>query len=120
MLFDTTAFRVVEQGLTVLQQKANIIDQNLANEDTPEYKCQYLSFEGVLKDKLRQNGTVKKELNLRHGVYRDYATNDQADENNVDHDTQMAELLRTAYQIDALINEMNGNFTRVRSALTTK
>lgn len=120
MLFDTTAFRIVEQGLTVLQQKANIIDQNLSNEDTPDYKCQYLYFEGILKDKLRANGTVKKELNLAHGVVRDYATNDQADHNNVDHDTQMAELLRTAYQIDALINQMNGNFTRIRSAMSTK
>ncbi len=120
MLFDTTAFRIVEQGLTVLQTKANIINQNLSNEDTPDYKCQYLVFEGILKDKLRANGTVKKELNLAHGVFRDYATNDQADHNNVDHDTQMAELTRTAYQIDALINQMNGNFTRIRSAMSTK
>ena len=50
----------------------------------------------------------------------DYATNDQGDENNVDQDTQSAELARAQIQYDALINQMNGNFTRMNSALVTK
>lgn len=119
-LFDTTAFRIGEQGLSVLWQKTQVIEQNLSNEDTPDYKCQYLLFEGILKDKLRANGTVKKELNLAQVTVRDIWTNDQADHNNVDHDVQMGELLRTTYQIEAIINSMNGNFSRVRSALNTK
>lgn len=120
MLFDTSGFRVVEQGISTLWQKSKIIEENLTNEDTPDYKCRYLFFEGILKDKLRQNGTVKKELNIAYSVVRDYATNDQADHNNVDHDTQMAELLKTQYQIEALINQMNGSFSRMRSAMNTK
>lgn len=120
MLFDTTAFRVTEQGLATLWEKSKIIEQNLTNEDTPDYKCKYLFFEGILRDKLRANGTVKKELNIGYGVFRDTHTNDQADHNNVDHDTQMAELLKTQYQIDALINQMNGSFSRLRSAMNTK
>ena len=79
-----------------------------------------LEVSGVLRDKLRANGTVKKELNLTQALVTDYATNDQGDTNNVDHDTQAAELAKTQLQYDALINQMNGNFARLRSALVTK
>ncbi len=119
-LFDTTAFRITEQGLSVLWQKQQVIAQNIANADTPDYNCKYLEFSGILRDKLRQNGTVKKELDLVSGIVIDYYTNDQADGNNVDNDTQQAELARAQLQYDALIDMMNGNFTRMRSAMTTK
>ncbi len=119
-LFDTTAFRVLEQGMTVLWQKQQIISQNIANADTPDYNCKYVEFSGVLREKLRANGSIKNELNLTYSVITDRATRDQADGNNVDNDTQMAELANTQIQYDALINSMNGNFTRMRSALVTK
>lgn len=119
-LFDNTAFRIAEQGLSVLWRKGQVIQENIANADTPEYNCRYLTFGGILKDKLRANGTIKKELNLAEALLVDYATNDQADHNNVDSDTQQAEYLKTSYQIDALINQMNGQFSRIRSAMSTK
>lgn len=120
MLFDTTAFRIVEQGLSVMWQKGKIHQENIANADTPDYNARYLTFGGILKDKLRADGTVKKELNLVQGIYTDYYTNDQADHNNVDSDTEMAEYLKTSYRIEALINQMDGNFSRIRSAMSTK
>ncbi len=119
-LFDTTAFRILEQGMSVLWQKQQVIAQNIANSDTPDYNCKYLEFSGVLREKLRANGTIKQELNLRQEVVIDRVTRDQFDGNNVDLDTQMAELTNTQIQMDALINSMNGNFTRMRSAMTTK
>lgn len=119
-LFDTTAFRITEQGLSVLWQKQQIIAQNIANADTPDYNCKYLEFSGVLREKLRANGTIKQELNLRQEVVIDTVTRDQFDGNNVDIDTQQAELANAQLQYDALINSMNGNFTRMRSALVTK
>lgn len=119
-LFDTNAFRVAEQGLSVLWQKQQIISQNIANANTPDYNCKYLDFAGILRDKLRSNGTVDVELNLVQRLFIDRNTDDQADGNNVDNDTQQAELARTQIQYDALINSMNGNFSRVRTAMTVK
>ena len=119
-LFDTTAFRIIEQGIAVMWEKGKIHQQNIANADTPDYNCKYLTFEGILKDKLRANGTVKKELNLVQGLFVDYYTDDQADGNNVDNDVEQAEYLKTTYRIEALINQMDGNFSRIRSAMTTK
>ena len=57
-LFDTNAFRISEQGLSVLWQKQQIIAENIANADTPDYNCKYLDFAGIFRDKLRSNGTV--------------------------------------------------------------
>ena len=70
--------------------------------------------------KLRANGTIKYELDLQQEIVVDTATRDQFDGNNVDTDTQMAELANAQLQYDALINSMNGNFTRMRSAMVTK
>ena len=119
-LFDTTAFRILEQGMNIMWNKQKIIQENISNIDTPKYNCKYLEFSGILKDKIRADGSIKKELNLAQSVVIDYVTSDQQDRNNVDQVTQMAEYSRTAYQIDALINQMDGNFSRIRSALSTK
>lgn len=119
-LFDTNAFRVIEQGMSVLWQKQQVISQNIANADTPDYNCKYLDFAGILRDKLRSNGTVDVELNLVQRLFVDRITDDQPDGNNVDSDTQQAELAKAQLQYDALINSMNGNFSRVRTAMTTK
>jgi len=119
-LFDTTAFRILEQGAAIMWQKQQVINQNISNQDTPKYNCKYLDFGGILKDKLRADGTVKKELNLATHLYIDKATSDQADRNNVDNDVQQNEMLKTQYQLDAIINQMNSSYTRVRSAMVTK
>lgn len=119
-LFDTTAFRILEQGAAVMWQKQQVIQQNIANQDTPNYNCKYLDFGGILKEKLRANGSIKKELNLVTQLRIDKLTSDQGDRNNVDNDVEQAEMLRTQYQLDAIINQMNGNFTRIRSAIVTK
>lgn len=119
-LFDTTAFRIIEQGMSVMWTKQQIIAQNITNQDTPDYNCKYLDFGGILKDKIRADGSIKKELNIQQRLIIDTYTDDQADGNNVDMDVQSAEAAKTAYWLDALINQMNGNFTRVRSAIVTK
>lgn len=119
-LFDTNAFRVLEQGMSVLWQKTQILSMNITNADTPNYNCKYLDFAGILREKLRSNGTVDTEINLVQRLYIDRVTDDQPDGNNVDHDVQQAELARTQIQYDALISSMDSNFSRVRTAMTTK
>ena len=119
-LFDTNAFRISEQGLSVLWQKQQIIAENIANADTPDYNCKYLDFVGIFRDKLRSNGTVDTEIDLVQRLFIDRATDDQADGNNVDNDVQQGELAKAQIQYEAIMNSMNGNFARVRSAMSTK
>ena len=113
-LFDTNAFRISEQGLSVLWQKQQIIAENIANADTPDYNCKYLDFAGIFR------GTVDTEIDLVQRLFIDRVTDDQADGNNVDNDVQQGELAKAQIQYDTIMNSMNGNFARVRSAMTTK
>lgn len=92
-LFNTNAFRITEQGLSVLWQKQQIIAQNIANQDTPGYNCKYLDFYAVLKDRMESTSVVggkakegSKQVELATRVYEDTATNTQPDEEfNIQH-----------------------------------
>lgn len=125
-LFNTNAFRITEQGLSVIWQKQQVIAQNIANQDTPGYNCKYLDFYAVLKDKLENSSVIggkaakgEKQLQLVTKIYEDTITNTQPDGNNVDVDSQSNELVKVQLQYQALKNQMNGEFTRLRSAMKT-
>ena len=119
-LFDYTSFRIMEQGINLLSQQQNIIAQNIANQDTPDYKCKYLYFAGVLKEQMDKDGvaTGKKQLELESTVYVDENTKDQPDGNNVDSDTQQALFAKNAIQYEAIIKQMNSEFNMMRTAMS--
>ena len=125
-LFNTNAFRITEQGLSVMWQKQQIIAQNIANQDTPGYNCKYLDFYAVLKDRMENTSVIggkakdgAKQLELETRVNEDDDTNPQPDGKNVDVDSQSNELAKVQLQYQALKNQMNGEFTRLRSAMKT-
>ncbi len=120
-LFDYTSFRIMEQGLGLLSKQQSIIAQNITNQDTPDYKCKYLYFAGVLKDQIDKTTgeqTGKKRLELESTVYVDENTKDQPDGNNVDSDTQQALFVKNAFQYQAVINQLNSEFNMLRTAMT--
>lgn len=118
-LFDTTGFRILEQGLAIVNKNKAVIGNNLANQDTPNFKCKYLNFSAVLKDKLNvsENAKYKKELHLSSYLVTDTNTFDQPDGNNVDSDTQEALFTKNGLLHEALINQMNSEFVLLRSAM---
>lgn len=120
-LFDYTSFRIMEQGLGLLSKQQSIISQNITNQDTPDYKCKYLYFAGVLKDQIDKatgEQTGKKRLELESTIYTDENTKDQPDGNNVDSDTQQALFVKNAFQYQAVINQLNSEFNMLRTAMT--
>ena len=119
-LFDTTGFRILEEGLKIVNQTQAVIAHNISNQDTPGYKCKYVYFSGVLRDKLNasEDARYKKELHLASYIYTDDTTYDQPDGNNVDSDTQEALFEKYGLLHEALINQMNSEFTLMRTAMT--
>lgn len=119
-LFDTTGFRILEEGLSIVNQTQAVIAHNIANQDTPDYKCKYVYFSGVLRDKLgvSEDAKYKKELHLASYIYTDNSTYDQPDGNNVDSDTQSALFEKYGLLHEALINQMNSEFTLMRTAMS--
>ena len=117
-LFNTTAFRVLEQGLHYTAENKKVITHNIANVDTPEYKSKYLHFSGVLRDKMNEKHKFKKELHLRiNDVYVDEITKGQPDGNNVDYEVQAAMLKNNALHQEAIIVHLEGQFNSLRAAM---
>lgn len=103
--------------------KNKAILNNIANVNTPHYKKQIVDFQSVLKAELDKDSEMKmNRTNERHlssgGVNSDFTPIRQEDfsarqdENNVNIDTEVAELTENAIMYDILSRDVNGVFKK--------
>ena len=116
-LFNTTSFRLMEQGRAFLDQQRKIISHNITNIDTPDYKSKYLTFSGVLREKMQSNHKFQHELHLKTHFLVDEDTKGQPDGNNVDYELQAALLKQNALWSAAVTNQIESEFNMMRSAM---
>lgn len=108
--------------------REEVLTNNIANVDTPNYKRQDVEFTTYLKSALEQAGTPDStltqkvnEANLSGITTRTYTENTtlsyRMDGNNVDLSTENAELAAEQINYNALIDSMNNEFTRMKAVL---
>ncbi len=104
-------------------QKQQVTLNNISNVSTPGYKSQYVIFEDELKTKLdfyaQKDGSRMKEAIMDSSV-RVKTKEDESsrlDENNVNMDVEQIELASAYIQYQMAINDINGEFNRIRSAI---
>lgn len=108
--------------------REEVLTNNIANVDTPNYKRQDVEFTTYLKSALEQAGTPAStltqkvnEANLSGITTRTYTENTtlsyRMDGNNVDWSTENAELAAEQINYNALIDSMNNEFTRMKAVL---
>ena len=108
--------------------REEVLTNNIANVDTPNYKRQDVEFTTYLKSALEQAGTPastltqkENEANLSGITTRTYTENTtlsyRMDGNNVDLSTENAELAAEQINYNALIDSMNNEFTRMKAVL---
>lgn len=108
--------------------REEVLTNNIANVDTPNYKRQDVEFTTYLKSALEQAGTPAStltqkvnEANLSGITTRTYTENTtlsyRMDGNNVDMSTENAELAAEQINYNALIDSMNNEFTRMKAVL---
>ena len=108
--------------------REEVLTNNIANVDTPNYKRQDVEFTTYLKSALEQAGTPAStltqkvnEANLSGITTRTYTENTtlsyRMDGNNVDLSTENAELPAEQINYNALIDSMNNEFTRMKAVL---
>lgn len=108
--------------------REEVLTNNIANVDTPNYKRQDVEFTIYLKSALEQAGTPAStltqkvnEANLSGITTRTYTENTtlsyRMDGNNVDLSTENAELAAEQINYNALIDSMNNEFTRMKAVL---
>ena len=108
--------------------REEVLTNNIANVDTPNYKRQDVEFTTYLKSALEQAGTPAStltqkvnEANLSGITTRTYTENTtlsyRMDGNNVDLSTENAELAAEQINYNELIDSMNNEFTRMKAVL---
>ena len=127
LLSDTN---VMQKSLDAAWSRNEIISQNIANVDTPGYKRKDVAFEEYLvnsKKKITGNRTDVRHIpispsdidSVEPTVTQDYSKlSMRIDGNNVDIDTEMAELAKNSIKFNALTQMLNGSFSKIKSVIS--
>ena len=122
--------KYLEKGLDAAWTRNQVISNNIANVDTPNFKSSKVEFESVFKSALENEGFTAKRTREKHMDFSDDidsvspvieqndSTTMRADGNNVDIDYENAELAKNTIYYNTLIEKMNSEFSRLKLAIT--
>lgn len=130
-MFTTNVFdytNILDKAADASWMRENVITNNIANIDTPGYKRQDVDFESVLQKalgKTKYSDLDKKvrELNQDLGKLTTTSYTDAAnysyrlDRNNVDENTENAELASESLRYQLLTTAITNNFSRMQTVL---
>ena len=112
-----------QKALDYLWKKQEITMDNIANITTPGYKAKEISFQDTFRNKLKvatQTGDANDvRAAIRDSDYTVYERSDSArvDGNGVNVDVEYTELSRTALHYQYLLQSVNSDITRLRTAI---
>ena len=116
---------MTEKSLDYLWQKQKITMNNIANQNTPGVKAEYVTFEDELDRRLKLTGSKNRSYKDMREAIRDtrmtvHDTENEfmsMDDNNVDVTAESAELARATIQYQYLIQSFNFDYNRLRTAI---
>jgi flagellar basal-body rod protein FlgB len=129
-MISTNAFNyvnVLEKAADASWQRESVIDNNIANVDTPGYKRQDIDFESTLKEELGRCKHTSLDTkindvdleNLSASVYTDMSNYSyRLDENNVDIDVEEVELASEQLRYEGITAGINNEFSRMKTVLS--
>ena len=108
--------------------REEVLTNNIANVDTPNYKRQDVEFSSYLANALQRSGKnsaslsqIVNNVNYNDLAIRTYTDNStlsyRTDGNNVDLSTENVELASEQINYNALIDSMNNEFSRFKAVL---
>ncbi|QXI27313.1 flagellar basal body rod protein FlgB [Pseudomonas vanderleydeniana] len=126
------ALGIHEQALSFRAQRAEVLANNIANADTPNYKARDMDFSSVLaeqSEKAKNNGTFAlNTTNSRHIEAQGMSSGDAAlqyrtpmqpsiDQNTVDAQIEQSNYAQNAVDFQASFTLLNSKFKGLVSAL---
>ncbi|MDR2736329.1 MAG: flagellar basal body rod protein FlgB [Gracilibacteraceae bacterium] len=128
---NTPVLRSIERGLDYASLRTKVLQHNIANIDTPNFKRSDLNFEVLLNQALGNNTPMSlRQTHERHllgsnfsdqgMIYQDRATSTRNDNNNVDPDVEMTRLAENTYTYMYLSRAMTSYLGLFRQAYTTQ
>ena len=115
---------VLEKASIASQKRHEVLSNNIANGDTPNYKRQDVNFESVLNGAIHNGDTLDEavrniELNtLNANVYTDNSSlSYRLYGNNVDIETENAYLAENQIRYYTLLDSISQEFSRLQSVI---
>ena len=123
-LFDSKIQTLSEQTLDAAWYKQRVISNNIANVSTPDFKAKTVNFGLILEEEMcrckyhtpTHNQGGKVSLNV--ATTYETNTNQILNGNNVDMEKEQLDLADVQYQYSALMDQMNNNYSMIRTAIT--
>lgn len=108
-------------------ERNKAISNNIANVNTPNYKRKTVSFEEQLKNSMTKNKVSLMTTNEKHiknsdnkffpTVSENKSMSNRIDGNNVNIDTENAELAKNTIMYNALITQVSGEFKKIKNII---
>lgn len=112
-----------QKALDYLWKKQEITMDNIANISTPGYKAKEITFRETFQNKLKAAAQTGDANDVRKAIqdsdYTVYERSDSArvDGNGVNVDVEYTELSRTTLHYQYLLQSVNSDITRLRTAI---
>ena len=132
---NSTNFNYLPRAMTAANIRHEVISNNIANVNTPNFRKSDLVFEDLLAEELygpKDDGRLKPARpHARHlppaeepffavpKIVEDQTTLMRVDDNNVDIDIEMANLAKNQIYFNALATQMTGYITKMKNVITS-
>jgi flagellar basal-body rod protein FlgB len=123
--------KLLEKSLGAAWARNDVISQNIANVDTPNYKRKDVAFEDYLKQSLEDDNLEGITTDERHipinskdidsivpvQTQDNSDTSMRLDGNNVDIDSEEAYLAKNTIQYNTLVQLINSNYSKMKNII---
>ena len=135
-IMNSTNFNYLPRAMTASSMRQEVIANNIANVNTPNFRKKNVEFEDVLareiygektpEGKLQMIRThdehlpfIQRNIHAVPTVVEDKSTIMRVDDNNVDVDIEMATLAKNQIYYNALATQLGGYVSKMRNAITS-
>lgn len=127
-LIGTSSTNMMERAMDAANLRQQLLTQNLANANTPNYKRVDLDFKNVFATEIDKNELSMQQTNPRHygnttpetgplQVTRETKTDERYDQNNVDVEFESSQLAENSLYFQAVATSWKKEMTVLKQAI---
>ena len=132
-LVNSTTMDIGSRAMAAASLRHEVLSNNIANVNTPNFKRSHVRFEDLLKRELGIGNDPLMKVVRTHDrhlpieargkahavIEQDDTTNMRLDRNNVDIDIEMAEVAKNQLYYSALANALGGHISKLKSVINS-
>jgi flagellar basal-body rod protein FlgB len=125
---ETSTGRSLERAMDFATARAEVLTQNIANVNTPNYKRMDVDFSAILAETMAENQTPLARTNSKHfagitpgaakpRIITDSSTTERFDGNNVDVEFEMAQIAENSMYFQSLSLMWKKEMSKLKMAI---